>query len=253
MIIDDHAHFPIADPVWPDDWRQVDFLIKTMDQWGVNKAVIICTDPINGGDYRDGNRKVYEAVKQHPDRLIGFAWLHPTHSSGLQAALAEGEKCVKERGFKGFKLHPATEMYSYSNRQYCDPIIELAVKLKVPVFCHTGDPATCPFSSPILVADLADRFPDAKLVLGHFGHRRWNDAIWAAKTHDNIMLDTSFGQTSAIAVAVRTIGAERLMMGSDWPINSFSASIGHVRGAHISDENRQLILGENAAKFLELK
>ncbi len=253
MIIDDHTHFPISDPIWPDEWRKADFMIKSMDQWGIDKSIVVCTDPINGGDYKVGNQKVYDVVKQYPDRLIGFAWIHPTQSEGIEVALQEARRCVKERGFKGLKLHPCTEMYSYASKEYCYPIIEESIKLQVPVFCHTGDPATCPYSGSVLIADLADRYPDAKLILGHLGHRRWNDAIWAVKKRDNLMLDTSFGQTSAITVAVRTLGADRIMMGSDWPINSFGASTGHMKGAFIRDEERQKLMGDNAAEYLRLK
>jgi len=249
MIIDIHSHF-LADRTWPEEWRTPEFLIKDMDKWGIDKAVIVCGDPLIGGDYREGNTKVANAISKFPDRLIGFAWIHPTHASGIDAAVKEAERCVRELKFKGLKLHPATEMYSYTSQRYCYPIIEAAIRLHAPVFCHTGDPPSCPYSHPVLLADLADRFPDAKLILGHLGNRLWDDAVWAMSKHDNLVAETSFGQTSGITSMVKAVGAERVVMGSDWPTNSFGASLGHIRGAFIPDRDKELIMGENAAKLL---
>ena len=48
------------------------------------------------------------------------------------------------------------------------------------------------------------------------------------------------------------VGAERILYGSDAPIRDYASQLAKVTGARISDRERQRILGENAARLLNL-
>ena len=248
MIIDAHTH--IRDPTWPAEYETPEYTIKVMDRYGIDMSVIIPLDGVGGFDYRIGNTETAKAVKKYPEKLIGVAHIIPT-MYGLDEALKECDRVIKELGFKGLKTHTPTELWYANSREYGFPLVEKAIKLNVPIFFHCGDPATCEFSDPVLIADLAEHFPEATIVLGHMGHRRWGDAIWAAKKNENIYLDTSFTQTSAIVSAAKTIGADRVMFGSDNPINSPGGVLGHIRALDlygIPQDEIDLILGKNAEK-----
>ncbi|MCK4298268.1 MAG: amidohydrolase family protein, partial [Planctomycetes bacterium] len=53
--------------------------------------------------------------------------------------------------------------------------------------------------------------------------------------------------------AVRRLGPQRIVYGSDWPIRDFGTQIGRVLAADLSDEDKGLILCSNAARVLSLE
>ena len=70
----------------------------------------------------------------------------------------------------------------------------------------------------------------------------------------NVLVDTSGSQPEAgmVEYAVRHLGAERVVYGSDWPIRDFGTQVARVLSAEISDEAKELILRGNAARVLGL-
>ena len=53
-----------------------------------------------------------------------------------------------------------------------------------------------------------------------------------------------------IEMAVRELGAERIVFGSHLPSRSLGTELGKIIGANISDSHRKLILGENFRNLL---
>lgn len=52
---------------------------------------------------------------------------------------------------------------------------------------------------------------------------------------------------------IRTIGSERILFSSDYPWINPARDIERINGLNISDNNKKLILDENAAKLFKLK
>ena len=67
-------------------------------------------------------------------------------------------------------------------------------------------------------------------------------------------VDTSGGdpESTVVEFAVRELGAERIVFGSDAPGRSFGIQLGKVLGADISDETKELILSGNLARLLKI-
>jgi predicted TIM-barrel fold metal-dependent hydrolase len=53
-----------------------------------------------------------------------------------------------------------------------------------------------------------------------------------------------------VEYAVRRLGPERVIFGSDWPIRDFGTQVGRVLGARLTSEERELIFRGNAARLL---
>jgi predicted TIM-barrel fold metal-dependent hydrolase len=51
-------------------------------------------------------------------------------------------------------------------------------------------------------------------------------------------------------MAVRELGADRVLFGSDVGGRSFASQLGKVRGAEISEASKELILGKNLRRLL---
>ncbi len=69
-------------------------------------------------------------------------------------------------------------------------------------------------------------------------------------SYPNIYVDTGGGEPEAgiIEFAVKEMGAERILFGSDAPGRGFAVQLGKVTGAGISEEFKEMILWKNATK-----
>lgn len=80
----------------------------------------------------DSNDKLAVAIKANPGRLAGFATLPTTNP---QAAADELERTVTKFGFKGAMISGATNDKFLDENEF-SPILEMANKLKVPIYLH---------------------------------------------------------------------------------------------------------------------
>jgi uncharacterized protein len=199
-------------------------------------------------ELRLGNDQVLRAVRAFPDHAFGFVYLNPKHA---QASLAELEKHVADGPMVGVKLWVA---------QHCDapelnPILERATELQAPVLQHTWLKITGNLpgeSTPMELARLAARHPAATIICAHAGGD-WELGLRAIRGVRNIHADLAGGDpTSGITeMAVRELGEQRVLYGSDAGGRSFASQLGKVLGAQIPEAARQLILSGNLKRLLE--
>jgi predicted TIM-barrel fold metal-dependent hydrolase len=107
-------------------------------------------------------------------------------------------------------------------------------------------------STPSELVELSKKFPEQKFVCAHAGGE-WELGIRAVRDYPNILIETSgFDPTAGfIEMAVRELGAERIVFGSHLPSRSLGTEVGKIIGADISDEDRRLIFGENYRQLLK--
>ncbi|MCZ6636416.1 MAG: amidohydrolase family protein, partial [bacterium] len=160
------------------------------------------------------------------------------------------DRCVGEGRMCGIKLWVARR----ATDPGLDPIMEKAVDLDVPVLQHAWIKTTGNLvgeSFPADVADLARRYPEAKIVMAHLngvGLRGIEDVADCP----NIVVDTSGGdpESGMVEVAVEVLGADRVVYGSDAPIRHFGVSVGKVLGAGFPEQVQKEILWNNTARLL---
>lgn len=199
-------------------------------------------------DFAAQNDQILAAVAAHPGKLYGFVYLNPKHTD---EAVAELKRCVANGPMVGVKLWVAHRCSAAE----LDPIVSLATELQVPVFQHTWLKTTGNLpgeSTPSDIARLAARHPEAKLICGHTGGN-WEIGIPEVRAYPNVYVDLAgFDPTAGVTeLAVRELGAERVLFGSDAPGRSFASQLAKVTGADISTSQKALILGENLQRLLE--
>lgn len=80
------------------------------------------------------------------------------------------------------------------------------------------------------------------------------EALQVAKEYDNICLDTSGGPAKKIMIAIQALGSDRVIFGSDMPFIPFgnpADELNRISKLEISDEDKQLILGQNILRLLK--
>jgi uncharacterized protein len=198
-------------------------------------------------ELRQQNDEVLAAIARYPNRVFGFVYLNPKH---VRESLDELNRCVADGPMVGVKLWVAR----HADDPQLDPIVERATELKAVILQHTWIKITGNLpgeSTPVHLASLAARHPDAQLICGHTGGD-WEQGIRAVRARPNICVDLGGGDPVAgiTEMAVRELGPERVLFGSDAPGRSFASQLAKVYGAAIPDDVKRFILGANLKRLL---
>jgi predicted TIM-barrel fold metal-dependent hydrolase len=218
--------------------------IGRMDAAGVESAIIMSiTDApaLNPGALE----LITVACAEYPDRLYGFARLHPGYGDQAIRLL---RTAVTDLGFAGLKLHPVSTL-SHPSGPDTVALVREAAELGIPVLFHCGDE---PMTTPYQIAPLAAAVPQAQIILGHMGgYYHVDDAIAAADRFPNLYLETSaMPFPHKIHEAVRRIGADRVIFGSDGPVCSPVLEVEKVRLADLTDSESAQVLGGTIRQLL---
>lgn len=242
MIIDHHNHVWVGTEAggFLDEGMSVERILKEMDQAGVDMAGV-CTvaQSIN-------NAYVLEAQQAHPERIFGFCMVNPR----MQDAADTLEHYLKA-GLKGLKLHPRLHGYQLGDRDLMDPLMEICAAYRVPVFSHGGSEEN---DHPYYFEELARAFPSVIFLLGHMCALNYcDDAIRIAARNGNIYLDTSTAELYSVKAAIKQVGADRIVMSTDWPGNDFRMELLKVEIAANGDKDVfGKIAGENIKRIMNL-
>ena len=201
------------------------------------------------GDPREGNRRLYEFVRQAPDRLIPF------YSFSPHGTISEGKDEInrihEQYGGCAIKLHPWLTGFSVSTNTMYE-LSGYCAQLGLPILFHDGTP---PYCDPLQLASLVELHPELILILGHAGLGiAYYDALTAALKHPTVYLclcGTPLGDIRKFAEKVST---EKLFFGSDfYGIAEFSSYLDNmidaVKFAGLSPELSEAILYKNAKTF----
>ncbi len=241
VIIDAHCH------IGPDRDRSLsaEQLLRQMDEFGVDVAVVCPMDRHIAVDNAEGNALILEAQRAHPDRLVGFATANPWYGERavqtLRGALGEGLRGLKLNSFvQGFTL----------NDELAHPLVDVCEEYGVPIYCHTG---TACSAMPLQLLELARTFPDVTFLCGHCGYPDfWYDSLPAAQLSPNILLETSHFMPACLEPYTQELGGSRVCFGSNSPWSDLMIELEKVKRLDISEADRVAVLGGNLASLLKL-
>ena len=163
MIIDTHLHvwsedaerYPFAEGRTQVGGGSVELLNQTMDEVGVDKAVIV--QPIY---YLFDNRYVADCLRRFPGRFAAVGLVDPKAPDAVDRL----EKLVREDGFGGLRIHSSRlDHPSEWAAPDQDPLWRRSEELGTCFIVH-GPAANLPHLEPII-----GRFPEVPVVLDHIG------------------------------------------------------------------------------------
>lgn len=250
MIWDLHCHLSGVPGRTPEE-RMAE-LLRYADRVGIERLCVYmgmswAKNP-DADDLRKQNDEVMQAISHWQDRAFGFAYVSGEH---VDASLREIDRCVRDGPMVGIKLWVAKRCHA----QDLDAIVKRAADLKAAIFQHTWfktDDSQLPGeSTPFDLIELARRHPDVPLICGHTGGT-WELGIRAVRAYPKIYVDLAGSDpvNGFVEMAVKELGASRVLYGSDCGGRSFASQLGKVYGAQITEEERKQILGQNLKQLL---
>jgi predicted TIM-barrel fold metal-dependent hydrolase len=240
-IVDIHTH------IWGDRTdRDMETLTRMMDRFDlawIGVSALVGGQQPTQNDVRSGNDAVASFKRRDPDRVEPFCYLNPRHGT---AALDELRRCVDELGFGFIKLWVS----AHADDPCVFPIIERAIDAGIAVLQHAFCKATGLLeyeSNPVNVANLARRYPEARIIMAHMG-ADFTYGCNAIRDCPNVWTDMcgSYCETGMIDYALRTLGAERILFGTDAPGASFLNNMHKVLDTPLTAEQKRLIFHDNA-------
>lgn len=270
MIIDAHAHLwkkqngivngkPVYDvgggrsdfggelrqmmpPYMTDGENTAERFLANMDYAGVGGAVIT-------QEYIDGNQDEY-LLSCRSDRI-------------KICALYEEKPMGDISGFDGIKIC-AGRLKDKNLLNHLEPFkLALQNGKFISIDLADGDEQTA------MMQEIIDMMPDLRIAIGHFGmvtRENWLSQIALAK-NKNVFIESGGitwlfnsefypypSAVQAIKEAAALVGYDKLMWGSDYPRTmtaiTYKMSLDFIeKTTEITEEDKRLILGENARKF----
>lgn len=235
MFIDAHVH--VGEP--PPE-AEMESLVKLMEESGVDRSVVCRYIP--GKPTLRGNQLVRSAVKEYPNRFVGFVWINPNRDTAVE----EIEKAIKDWGFRGIKLHLETTPAPPTK---IGEVFEEAERLEVPVYVHTGKDLD-------VVDNMSETF-NVDIILGHLGvgvysldPNRLEKSIELVKKHEDIYAETSGNTYYFIEYAVKKLGSSEVIFGSDFPHEHPLVLKKAIEILDIPQEEKSRILGGNIRQLI---
>ncbi len=278
MIVDAHCHiFPYSFPQrYPELVRRdstfaalfpraggrmatAEDLLSAMDAAGVERAVTMgfgWTDPEVA---REANDYIIQATDRNPARLAGFCSVNPAWGD---AALAEVERCAR-LGIMGIgELHSDSQAFELTSRKAMAPLMDLAHSLGLPVLLHCSEPVGHAYpgkgsATPDKVYRFLRHFPENTVICAHWGGGLAFYGLMPEIPRElkNVYFDTAASpllyQPQVFSVAAQTIGAQRILFATDYPLLRHRRVLAQVEECRLDAESRMAILGSNACRALQ--
>jgi predicted TIM-barrel fold metal-dependent hydrolase len=239
MIIDCHCHAGRGDRMtapWNTD-APLEAYLRRARAAGIDRTVVFA--PFHS-DYAAANAEVARIVARHPQRLIGFAFVHPRRDAGRVFAMVR--HAVTRYGFRGIKVHGYDAM---PTREVCDAARAFALPLLVDVIDQAS-----------VVEMLAPQYRSVNFIIPHLGSFRddWRaqqQVVDQLVRHPNVYADTSgVRRFDYLVEAVRRAGPHKVLFGSDGPWLHPGLELHKIRLLRMAPGAERLVLGGNVIRLL---
>ena len=159
MIVDSHVHW--GNSLWGDFTPE--YLLEILAK-NVDFAICSNLEGIDSPNFKNEqvcNLEMLEVSKKYP-KLKPLYVCQPNLSNTIETAQMFLEKYPE---IIGLKIHPECMKLPADSEKY-DKYLELAREFKKPCLYHSGH-IKSRFSSPELIYQKAQEFPDVPIILGH--------------------------------------------------------------------------------------
>jgi predicted TIM-barrel fold metal-dependent hydrolase len=254
--IDVHCHFGkyIGEDLLINSFMSADInqLVKLAN---VSHVAISLVSPLEGllprghSNPIKANEDAFKEIRDI-DQLMQWVIVNPL----VPETFVQAEEMLRYKKCVGIKIHP--EEHRYCITEYGEKIFKFAAKAGTIIETHSGEGNSLPED----FIPFVDAYPEVKLILSHLGCSIDGDpshqvrAVEKAK-HGNVYTDTSSASSimcNLIEWAVKEIGAEKILFGTDSPLYFAPMQRARIDNAELNYEEKKKILCDNAMKLINL-
>lgn len=269
--------------------RNLEDRFAEMDEAGVEVAAIEIPPP--GVGFSDAGRaaaaatavndELIAACEMHPDRLRAMITLPLPHP---EEAVAEIDRVCDHALVRGVELFGVTSRFQTDNPDF-EPVLRAIADAGLVAQMHPafeppadamrawglGGSLGAVFGNSlaaarVILSGTLDRIPNLDLVVTHLGGTlpflevRIDDLSGNGDAlnpigyylRERVWTDNCSYHAPSLVCAVETMGADRIMTGSDYPFRgTVKRCIDDIRNSPLSEDDKDLILHRNALRWFE--
>lgn len=239
--------------------RTAEELIARMDAAGVDVSVVVGWPWALTEHCVEHNTYLAEAAARYPDRLVWLGIINPVDGD----ALPEIQRCV-QLGAKGFgEANADAQGFTWRNKEQIGPALEAIAATNLPLMCHSSEPLGhiypgkgTAFPSELLA--VIEAHPDLQWVLAHWGGGMpFYELMPEVRAACNLVSYDSAATSYLYDVSIfrrviDTVGVEKVLFGSDWPVLGQAKLIQRIRDAGLNSVELEDVLGGNAARIYNI-
>lgn len=273
--------------------------IEMMDRNGVDYVVLSLSGP--GVQIERDTATAVRKARLVNDQLAAQIQLRPTRYGGFahlamqdpREAANELERCMHDLHFQGAMINGQTNGRYLDHDSY-SVFWERAAALNAPIYLHPGNPVdhpavyaghdelwgpvcswnveTCAHALRMVFAGVFQRYPKARLILGHMGETMpislWRyDSRWPISHRGSMTLPeapsfyikrniaiTTSGVCSDVALrcAIDAMGLENVLFSIDYPFEKPEVAAEFIETAKLTATERVAVAAGNAKKLMAI-
>jgi hypothetical protein len=205
------------------------------------------------------NDLVAQYVRQHPEKLIGFAGIDPNRP---REAVEEMRRARHELGMLGCAIAPAAQDFHPCDSK-AEVVYQEAAALRMPLIFHPGVRfarlCKLEYSRPFLLDEIARELPDLKILIAHMGYPWVPETIVLLAKHPNVFADVSrlmqrpWEAYQALLSAYQYGVTDKLLFASGFPFSSAAQAIEALYSINrlVHETNLPTIPREELRKIVE--
>jgi predicted TIM-barrel fold metal-dependent hydrolase len=230
----------------------VDRLLSTLDECEIDRAAVAAGGTIDlrrlsrqlveGGHVETDadNEAVLAAAAASEGRLVPFWFANPYRPA---TEYADGGP-----RFRGLEISPAVHGVPLTDPRTAD-LVAVAEQLRHPVYVVCITRPGCEVAD---LVSLARHHPRVRFVLGHSGVGNIDYyAVDLVAPVPNVWFETSGGYSGVLRDAIDTLGAQRVLFGSEFPLQHPDVELAKYRAAGVGPREWEMTAWTNAIHLLE--
>lgn len=235
-------------------------IIDSMDEFGVDKSVILNLGWESHELCVETNDYILEAVARYPRRLIGFCAVQPLTGN---KAIKELERCARA-GARGIgELRSDVQGFDLRDNGIMKPLVTAMVECNLIFLIHVSEPVGHQYSgkgtiTPDVTYPFILSFPNLKLVCAHWGGGLPFYALMPEvdNAFNNVFFDTAatpfLYKPQIFRYVMEIVGSDKILFGSDSPLLTPKRIIDQIESVNLEQEDKDKILGTNAQRLLSI-
>lgn len=248
-------YFKLLSETPHNKFATADDVVNHLNESEFDKGIVFGFSFTDMGLCRYVNDYTIESIKKYPDKLIGFMTV-PTNDKGMTKEI---ERCYAN-GLRGIgELFPEGQNMDMENLHKTD-LGDLCREYNLPLLIHTNELVGHYYAGKTSVKlesieTFVNNHQDIPIILAHFGGGLLFYELMKEIRNNfkNVYYDTAasvFLYDSSIYNVIRELKImDKILFGSDYPLLPIKRYMKSLE--HITEEERDKILGGNAQKLLE--
>ena len=242
-LIINHENYPVYEKVKQP--KNAEELLNEMDYNGVDEAVVYNTAMIESG-VLSGNDLFLSDKANYTGRLHGTIVILPSYLN--DRFLPENlYKTIKNNNLFGVRANPKANRYMFDKISIGD-VADMLAEKRIPVYISPDNGWENVFS-------IMKEFPSLTAVVTNYGLWGSDGYVYPlVKNYKNLYFDTSdFQEIIGIEAFVNRFGSEKLLFGTNFPMDNMGGPLATVSGAKISLSDKENIFYKNIERLMAEK